>query len=177
MIRSPLGKKLPFVVLLAGTLVSCQEGERTPEAASDAETRYLAVVSGINARTGAPQITVEEAQQRLQTGQPTVFLDIRERGEHEVSAIKDAIWIPPSGVDDATVEADKDALLVTYCTAGYRSGLAAVKLSEKLGRPVLNLNGGLIAWFNSGGVVMDAQGDPTATIHTYSDDWAQYVTR
>ena len=164
-------------VFLAVTLTSCQEGEHAPEPDQDTASQYRAVVEKINEQTGATQIDVGTLRGRLDAGQPTVVLDIRERAEHDVAAIRDARWIAPSEVSGTRLEVPADAFIIAYCTAGYRSGLAAVKLSKQLGRPVLNLDGGLIAWFNSGGTVIDAQGNPASRIHTFSDDWAKYVTR
>jgi acyl-CoA thioesterase-1 len=81
-----------------------------------------------------------------------------------------------AGADlDLDLDLPPGATVVTYCTAGYRSGLAAVEIEKRLGRPVWNLTGGIIEWFNRGGAVFDPAGSPAARIHPYGEEWAKYV--
>ena len=63
----------------------------------------------------------------------------------------------------------EDAMVVTYCTVGYRSGKAAVELEKRLGRPVYNLDGGILAWFNQGGEVLDPGGRPVDKIDAWGE--------
>lgn len=177
---------LGFTTLALLTVLHGCKGERgESENRSDSAEKpgqaisasYRRTVDQINRKTGAPQIEVVTLRKRLQANQATLVLDIREREEHELATIPDALWIPPSKIASARLSPPEDALVVTYCTAGYRSGMAAVELSRQLDRQVLNLEGGIIAWFNSGAEVFDSSGKPASRIHTYSDDWAQYVTR
>lgn len=143
----------------------------------DRDGDYRRTIERINRRTKARQITVEELRGRMAKGEKLVVLDIREPRENAVSALPSARLVPPDDVDSTALDVPADALVVTYCTVGYRSGYAAVALEKRLGHPVFNLDGGIIAWFNDGGEVVDPQGKPTDRIDTYDDDWAKYVTR
>ena len=83
----------------------------------------------------------------------------------------------PSEVESFAGDLPAGATIVTYCTVGYRSGLAAVTLEKRIGRPVFNLDGGIIAWFNDGGTVVDAGGEETDKIDAFSVEWEQDVER
>ena len=87
--------------------------------------------------------------------------------------------MPPTRILKDSLEAIKSTdVVVTYCTAGYRSGIAATQLEKRLGRPVYSLSGGIIEWFNDGGEVVDpASGEPRDRIHPYSAEWGRYVLR
>ncbi|MEM7264301.1 MAG: rhodanese-like domain-containing protein, partial [Planctomycetota bacterium] len=106
--------------------------------------------------------------------------DIRETNEYEVARLPQAVHLAPSAVDSIPLEALKkqtpaDVTVIAYCTAGYRSGLAAVALEKRLGRAVLNLDGGIISWFNAGGRVETPKGETADRIHPFGDDWAKFV--
>jgi len=58
-------------------------------------------------------------------------VDTRERPEFDVGHLGGAVLLPPSQIADETPERCGDVLVVTYCTAGYRSGLAAVELERR----------------------------------------------
>ena len=60
--------------------------------------------------------------------------------------------------------------VVTYCTAGYRSGLYARKIQAK-GWQVLNLEGSILSWTHAGGPLVNDQG-PTKRVHVYNADWS-----
>ncbi|MBI4585052.1 MAG: rhodanese-like domain-containing protein [Planctomycetes bacterium] len=115
------------------------------------DREYEELVQGFDRKTGARTITVAEARKRLAAGEQILVLDIREPEENAVAALPGARLIPPAKVGEAPLDFPAGATLMTYCTAGYRSGLAAVELERRLQRPVYNLTGGLIAWFNAGG--------------------------
>ena len=62
--------------------------------------------------------------------------------------------------------------VVIFCTAGYRSGVAAKQLQAQ--RPALrarNLEGGILAWVHAGGDVVDEEGKPTTRVHVYGSTW------
>jgi rhodanese-related sulfurtransferase len=133
-------------------------------------------VAEINARTKARQVTVDELQARLAKGEKIVILDVREPQENEVSALPGARLVLPKEV--RTVPLDDipaDATIVTYCTAGLRSGLAAVILEGRLGRPIYTLSGGIIDWYNHGLPVVDPAGRPVNHVDAVMEPWTSYV--
>lgn len=142
---------------------------------AELDRAYRVLVDGYNAETGARQLEPETLERWLEEGRKVVVLDIREPNETAVSTLPGARALPPDEVAGAAVRVPDDAAVVTYCTAGYRSGFAAVELEKRLGRPVYNLDGGIIAWFNAGGPVVDPEGKPAQRIHPYGEEWAPFV--
>jgi rhodanese-related sulfurtransferase len=77
----------------------------------------------------------------------SVLIDVREPFEFNGRRIKGAINIPASGnLDKAADTLNKDLSLFLYCTSGYRSSNAAVKLYNKGFRKLYSLEGGIAAW-------------------------------
>ena len=111
------------------------------------EAEFGQRVAEINRETGARQLSLEELQALLDAGRPILLLDIREAEEFAAGAIPYVLHLPPGQVDEFVPE-DSENRIVTYCTVGYRSGRAAASLEKRLGRPVYNLSGGIIKWFN-----------------------------
>ncbi len=112
-------------------------------------------------------ITASQLQMELQEGRELVLIDVRKPEEQAVSMI-------PGALTQEQFEERQDSLrdkeIVTYCTAGYRSGFFAKKL-QKRGWQVRNLEGSLLAWTHAGGTLEDSEG-PTRRIHVYSADWS-----
>ena len=48
-------------------------------------------------------------------------------------------------------------------------------LERRLGRPVYNLDGGIIEWFNRGGAVVDPSGKPVDRIDAWGEPWSSFV--
>jgi rhodanese-related sulfurtransferase len=133
-------------------------------------------IAEINQKTGARQISVEDLQKKLAGGERLVIFDVRELAEMQVSALPGARLALPDEVQTLPLGGiPASAMVVTYCTVGYRSGKAAVVLEKRLGRPVYNLEGGLIAWFNHGGQVVDPAGRPVDRIDAWGPPWTSYV--
>lgn len=175
---------------LALAFASVPVGAQTPEATREAppaagsaavnreqlDREFAAKLAEINTLTKARQISVDELQDRLGKGEKIVVLDVRELQEREVSALPGSRLALPSKV--RTIPLDDipaDATVVTYCTAGYRSGMAAVILEGRLGRPVYSLNGGIIEWYNRGGKVVDPSGRPVDRVDAVEEPWTSYV--
>lgn len=111
-------------------------------------------------------VTVGELLQLEQSGQALVLVDVRQPEEQAVSMI-------PGAIRSSEFEEHRDdfrgRLVVTYCTAGYRSGLYARELMRE-GWDVANLEGSLLAWTHAGQPLEDADG-PTRRVHVYGPDW------
>ena len=163
---------LAVAVSLAAVLVASPDAADWPQ--KDRELRKK--VDEINTKTGARQISAADLEERLKRGERIVILDVREPKEMEVSALPGARLAPSGEVRTMPLNGiPADATVVTYCTVGYRSGKAAVLLEQRLGRPVYNLDGGIIAWFNHGGRVLDPSGKPVDRIDAWGEPWTSYV--
>ena len=113
-------------------------------------------------------ITATELKSDLGEGREVVLVDVRKPAEQAVSMIPGAIT---QDEFERRQESFRGQTIVTYCTAGYRSGLYAKKLRKK-GWEVQNLAGSLLAWTHAGGPLADSDGEPTKRVHVYSADWS-----
>src|SRR3954451_8021324 len=93
------------------------------------------------------QINVRELKERLDRGEPTYLVDVRQPWEHEVAALPDQILIPLDQLADRAdeVNAPEGALIVTYCHHGIRS-LNAVAILQQAGLEAASLAGGIDMW-------------------------------
>jgi rhodanese-related sulfurtransferase len=149
-----------------------------PAHPAQTESEFRQKVAEINAKTGARLISVAALQQKLAVGEKLVILDVREIEEAQVSTLSGARLVPPKEVGRLPLASiPADATVVTYCTVGYRSGKAAIQLEKRLGRPVYNLDGGILEWFNRGGRVVDPAGRPVDRIDAWGAPWTSYVRR
>ncbi len=162
-------------LLLSAASCGSDKPSSPSERRATIEAEYRELVKGYNKRTGAQQIGVGDVLGRLAQGEQFVFLDIREAREQKVSTLPQAIRLHPDDVEQARLSLPSQATVVTYCTAGYRSGMAAVVLTRRLGRTVYNLDGGIIEWFNHGGPVVGPDAKPAMKIDPYSKEWARFV--
>ena len=105
-------------------------------------------------------ISVDEAL-ALVDGGDAVFVDVRERAEHDAGAIAGAVAAPRGFLEfvaDPTSPMHNAALssgkrLVIYCASGGRSALAAKTLQDMGYSGVANLTGGFQAWTEAGGPI------------------------
>ena len=167
--------KHPFCLLWLFFLCSCADRLDSPPAPSR-EAEFGQRIDEINQQTGARQLSLEELKALLGAGRPILLLDVREAQEFAVGAIPSARLLPPGQVD-AFIPEDSESTIVTYCTVGYRSGRAAASLEKRLGRPVYNLSGGIIKWFNQGGQVIDSFGRLSDSVHPFNADWSRFIGR
>ena len=103
-------------------------------------------------------IPVDEAL-ALAGGEDAVFVDVRERAEHDAGAIAGSVAAPrgflefiadpSSPMHDPALSAGKT--LVVYCASGGRSALATKTLQDMGLALVVNLTGGYQAWTGAGG--------------------------
>ena len=105
-----------------------------------------------------------------------IYLDAREKKEYEVSHIPDATWIGYATFKKKHVDGlPKDKTIVVYCSVGYRSEKIAEKL-EKMGfQNVANLYGGIFDWKHAGGKVVNSKEEDTEKIHTFNQEWSQWL--
>jgi len=69
-------------------------------------------------------------------------------------------------------------VVVTFCTDGSRGSQIALRLARAFPTlQVLNLCGGLIAWYNVGGAVTDFDGVEVERLHPSDEKLGEYITR
>ncbi len=127
--------------------------------------------------------SVKEVQAETITQQPrksihknVVFLDAREKPEFDISHIRGALWV---GYDTfqwrKVAKLPKNQKIVVYCSVGYRSEKIAEKLVKMGFKDVFNLYGGIFAWKHAGGQVVNGQGKTTEKVHTFNQEWSQWL--
>ncbi|MCU0466697.1 MAG: rhodanese-like domain-containing protein [Anaerolineae bacterium] len=94
---------------------------------------------------GVASISPEEAEAKLNGGQPPFLLDVRSQAEFREAHIKGAKLIPLDELPRRMGELPKDRDILVVCRSGARSGIAAGQLNAA-GFTVTNLSGGLMAW-------------------------------
>ena len=108
------------------------------------------------ARRVVPEITPDQAKDRLERGEVDVLLDVREADEWERGPIPGAVhaprglleWFadPATPYAKAVLTEHRAARIVVQCASGGRSLLAAETL-RRMGYPnVVNMSGGFKEW-------------------------------
>ncbi|MEE8406037.1 MAG: molybdopterin-synthase adenylyltransferase MoeB [Acidimicrobiia bacterium] len=122
------------------------------------------------ARAKIEEITPAQVLNRLDT---MIVIDVRETDEYQLGAIPDARFLARGILerDIATVVTDKSAELVLYCSAGARSALAAVALTQMGYQHVVSMAGGFDRWKTEG----LPWGDPTGLTPDQRIRYARHV--
>ena len=117
-------------------------------------------------------ISTEELARRIQSsqGQKILLLDARTRDEYQVSHLAEALRVEPDKASFADLAVPSNALIVVYCSVGYRSAVVADGLREAGYQEVVNLEGGIFQWANEGRPLYRS-GNRAATVHPYDDTW------
>ncbi|HET9368883.1 MAG TPA: molybdopterin-synthase adenylyltransferase MoeB [Vicinamibacterales bacterium] len=112
---------------------------------------------GVPARGAAPaaglppefETTVDELKARLDSGEPTWILDVREPNEFAIARIPDSTLIPLGDLAKRLAEIPQgpDAPeIVVHCKMGGRSAKAVALLRDHGFTRIRNLKGGILAW-------------------------------
>jgi rhodanese-related sulfurtransferase len=123
------------------------------------------------------QLSTEELHNLLleQESIKPILLDTREPEEYAVSHLSGAYLATTE--DEALriiAEADRERLIVIYCSVGYRSSDMAKKLQAKGFTKVFNLEGSIFKWANEGRGLY--QGDQqTKVVHPFNSKWKQLL--
>ena len=124
------------------------------------------------------QITVTELARLLtQNESAPILLDARSVDEFEVSHLRNAKLA--STVDAAKRELKSqplDALVIVYCSVGYRSTALADKLRQEGYSQVYNLEGSIFQWANEGRPVF-RRGVQVDEVHPYDAYWGQLLNK
>ncbi len=105
------------------------------------------------------------------------IFDTRELSEYNVSHIKGAQYLGYDHFDPKLLaDTPKDAVIVLYCSVGYRSEKIGEKLQKMGYKKVYNLYGSIFEWVNQGYPVVNKEGNVVSTIHTYNKNWSKWVS-
>lgn len=132
-----------------------------------------------------PRLTVEELDARLAEGQAEnrdlLLIDTRSAEEFAVSHLQGAVHAETAAeVRQVLAATDPSRPVVLYCSVGYRSARLAQELAEE-GIPaatghgeVMNLEGSIFAWANSGRPVY-RDGREVTKVHPYDARWGKLL--
>lgn len=112
--------------------------------------RFVTLVN--DALTRVDEITPQEVNEKLESDDDFILLDVREKDEWNAARINGAQYLG-KGIIEREIEnevPDVDKELVLYCGGGYRSALAADNLQKMGYTDVKSLKGGFRAWTEGG---------------------------
>ncbi|HEY5265992.1 MAG TPA: rhodanese-like domain-containing protein [Acidimicrobiales bacterium] len=98
----------------------------------------------VNIPMSVNEVSASEAFELLDGD--TILLDVREESEWEAGHAPMASLIPLAELPDHLDELPRERLIICACRSGGRSLRAAMYLSQN-GFDVVNLTGGMMAWF------------------------------
>ena len=111
---------------------------------------FLAIVD--DAKTRVKQMSLAEYQQLVASGEPFLFIDVREDHEWNDAHPKGAVHLS-KGIIERDIEdivPDKTRKLVLMCGGGYRASLAADNLHKMGYSKAVSFDGGWRAWQAAG---------------------------
>ena len=85
----------------------------------------------------------------LLAARSVVVVDVRQHAEWKTGHIQGAIHVPLTQLSGRLHQLPPDKTIITVCSSGHRSALAARTL-QRAGYPSENLKGGLHAWRRAG---------------------------
>ncbi|MBV7266003.1 rhodanese-like domain-containing protein [Erythrobacter sp. WH131] len=94
-------------------------------------------------------LTAAQLRSRIDRGDVRL-IDVRTAEEVAGGMIGGAQHIALDSFDPSALDTGDGREIVLYCRSGRRSGIAATRLAEHLGRPVPHLSGGISAWQEAG---------------------------
>ncbi|MEX0869618.1 MAG: rhodanese-like domain-containing protein [Nitriliruptoraceae bacterium] len=92
-----------------------------------------------------------------------VLLDVREPMEWQAGHIAGAVNVPLSQLVERQGKIPTDRPILCVCRSGNRSAMVADALADA-GYDARNFDGGMLAWLESGGDVVAADGAPGRVI-------------
>ena len=111
---------------------------------------FLALVEG--ARKHVREVTIENYQRRVASGEPLILVDVREDREWDAGHLPGAVHLS-KGIIERDVEArfpDTNAPLVCQCGGGFRSALVCESLKQMGYTNVSSLAEGYRGWLKRG---------------------------
>lgn len=97
------------------------------------------------------KITPQELNQRLQSGESLVIVDVRSSQEYRQDGhIRGSRLIPLGELSQKSQKLPQDRPIVCVCRSGSRSQFACEQLAGQGFSNVINLVGGMVAWRKAG---------------------------
>ena len=97
-----------------------------------------------------PQLSPKELNQLIRSNSELIVLDVRSRQEFEGMCIPGALNIPAPEMRTQYTELPRDEQIVTVCSTGMRSSLAAGILQRHGFKDIINLAGGMKGYAAAG---------------------------
>ena len=170
------------------------EGEAVePDPADDLPPKFGAYVTQFPSHAKCKWIGVKRVDSMTRDEKKICVVDCRSPDERAVSIIKDSVPLGDvkfvsfednnveavAGGADVSAACEGADVVVCVSAVGAEGGIAAPILAEKLeGKvEVRNLVGGIVAWYNAGGEVVDGEGNPVEAVHPGQRRCIGFVTR
>ena len=112
--------------------------------------RFLALVN--QTKKQIKEITPQSLKALIDSNQPFYLIDVRESQELSSGHIPNAIHLS-KGIVERDIEkqiVNPDALIVVYCSGGFRCALVAHSLQDMGYTNVFSLDTGLQGWIDAG---------------------------
>jgi hydroxyacylglutathione hydrolase len=110
------------------------------------QARGLEVEASGGATVGELRRWLESGSGREGDGRAPLVLDVRQRDEYEQAHVPGALHLMAGDIPDRLSELPRDRPIVTICTVGYRSSVAAGLLRSAGFEDVTWISGGVPAW-------------------------------
>ena len=125
---------------------------------------------------GLPTLTTTELQNAISADRPVLLLDVRAPDEFAISHLQGAQRADTVETAVAILAtADPDALVVAYCSVGYRSAALVQELRDR-GIDAANLEGSIFRWANENRPVYRGA-NPVREVHPFDDSWGTLLER
>lgn len=123
-------------------------------------------------------ISIAEFEQRLHTTTPaeTLIIDVRKTEEFAVSHLKHAVNLENSEAILELAQQQQAEQIIIYCSVGYRSAKMARTLEQQGWDDVVNLEGSIFEWANSGRPVFLAD-EEVEVVHPFDQFWGQLLNQ
>lgn len=122
-------------------LTACGQSSNQPATSTEQTEQEATVVT----------VSPEEFEQRMQN-EPGQLIDVRTLDEYEEGHLAGSTMIDYTapGFEQKVAELDKNQTVYVYCRSGGRSGRSAAILEEMGFTKVVDLQGGITSWMQSG---------------------------
>lgn len=119
---------------------------------------------------GQPRISAGALAASFARRGAPLIVDVREADEFARSHLDGALHAPLPEPERALSGLDRGRPIVTVCSVGWRSSIAAERLRAKGFRDVRSLDGGLFEWADGGRSLRGREG-ATRVVHPYGALW------
>ena len=128
-----------------------------------------------------PALSAEEVYRQMLAGNDIVFIDVRHPTEFAVSHLPGAQNQTDNlGFKTAIETASSDALIVSYCSVGYRSARTLARFRRDMTvrnvENVYTMEGSIFAWANAGFPLYNGDTE-VKEVHPYDSTWGMLLNR